>query len=116
MQRGLDLNVNKRRVLRSAHIAAQQFLLVLPRSAVVACEACFHVLGGVQRVPNKTRSAEIAHRVVQPLLVQLKNKVKNLIKETILGGLAKTLGLTESFTSTEDSSRKSTGRTTARPL
>lgn len=45
-----------------------------------------------------------------------KNKVKNLIEETILGGLAQTLGLTESFTSAEDSSRKSTGRTTARPL
>ena len=84
--RWLDLDVNKRRVLNSAHIAAQQFLLVLLRSAVVACEACFHVLDGVQRVPNKTRSAEIAHRVVQPLLVQLKNKVKNLMEESIFGG------------------------------
>ena len=84
--RWLDLDVNKSRVLSAAHIAAQQLLLVLPWSAVVACEACFHVLDGVQRVPNKTRSAEIAHRVVQPLLGQLKNKVKNLMEESIFGG------------------------------
>ena len=84
--RWLDLDVNKSRVLSAAHIAAQQLLLVLPWSAVVACEACFQVLGGVQRVPNKTRSAEIAHRVVQPLLIQLKNKVKDLIEESIFRG------------------------------
>ena len=93
-----------------AHIAAQQFLFALRRSAVVAREAGSHLLRRVQFVAVEAQCAEIAPLIVQPLLIYLRKRC------FLLDLFVEKKGLTECLTSAGDCFRKSRGRMTARPL